>query len=335
MKINSYPLVSVIVPTYNGEKHIAQTLNSIINQDYENLEIILVDDASTDNTAKISKKILESSSRRFKFIERYKNGGQCAARNTGLKAAQGGYIILFDHDDLAEKNFVSSLLHEAEEKKADLVFCGIKHFHEDENYFEDEPVTLEEKFFDPEYYLKAWAEQKMKFWSVWNFIFKKDFINKINLYFNEQCKLGEDTEFVLKAIAAAKKISFIKKNLYIYVHHSGMTSMKYRKDRKIFESLSLSRYRSIRPVIRNFKDKKIRNYAVNFYVADSIVSSLSNCAKFKQPGDYERIKRSLNHKKVRELLFSTIKFLFRKPELFFKSLMLLYMPNLYYFLRKK
>ncbi|MBR1487117.1 MAG: glycosyltransferase family 2 protein, partial [Synergistaceae bacterium] len=324
-------LVSVIVPTYNGEKHLAATLESIINQDYENLEIVLVNDVSTDNSIEIAKKILNSSSRTFQIIERSKNGGQCAARNTGLKAARGDYIIFFDHDDRAEKNFVSSLLCEAENENADLIFCGIKHFYEAKNIFEDEPITLKEKFFNPEFYLKAWAEQEMKFWSVWNFIFRKSFIDKINLHFNEQCKLGEDTEFVLKAISAAEKISFVRENLYIYVHHENMTSVKYYRDKNVFESLALSRYRSIRPVIRRVNDKKVRNYAVNFYIADSVVDILTYRAKVR---DFKNFSSILKHKKIRELLFSTIKFLFKKPELFFKSLALLLMPRLYYFSRK-
>ena len=328
-------LVSVIVPTYNGEKRIAATLEAIINQDHGNLEIIVVDDVSTDNTANIAKEILNSSSRTFQFIKRSENGGQCAARNTGLKHANGDYVIFFDHDDLAEKNFVSGLLREIEDKNADLVFCGIKHYYESKDKFEAEPVTLKEKFLDPEYYLKAWAKREMKFWSVWNFIFRKSFVDAIKLSFNEHCKLGEDTEFVLKAIAMAKKVSFVNDMLYIYVHNSGMTSLRYAKDRKIFESLALSRYRSIRPVIRKVKDKTIRNYAVNFYVADSIVTLLTNCAKFKAIDDYQRMTRILRHKKIRELLFSTVKFIFHKPELFLKAFMLLHMPKLYYSLRKK
>ena len=176
---NHKPLVSVIVPVYNGEKHLAATLNSIINQDYENLEIIVVNDVSTDNSAEIAKKILNGSTRRFQFIERSQNGGQCASRNTGLKSATGDYVIFFDHDDLAEKNFVSNLCLEAEDKNADLVFCGIKHFIESENRFEDEPVTLKEKLVNPEDYLTAWATQEMHFCSVWNFIFRKSVVGDI------------------------------------------------------------------------------------------------------------------------------------------------------------
>ena len=325
------PLVSIIVPTYNGEKHLAATLESIINQDYENIEIIFVNDASTDNTLKIAENALKNSGRGYKIINHEKNSGVSAARNDGLDSADGEYVWFCDSDDRAEKNFVSSLYKRIEDKNADLVFCGIKDFYESENIFKEEPITLKEKSLNPEFYFKAWATQKIKFWSVWNFIFKKSFVDKINLHFNEQCKLGEDTEFVLKALAAADKISFVRENLYIYVHHENMTSVKYHHDKKIFESLALSRFRSIRPVIRRINDKTVRSYAVNFYIADSVIDKLTYRAKAK---DYKNYASIFKHKKVRELLFSTIKFLFKKPELFFKAFMLLYMPKLYYFSRK-
>ena len=103
------PLVSVIIPTYNGAERISKTLNSIIEQDYENIEIIVVDDVSTDNTAEVVKNILEKSGRKFQLIKRTVNGHQSASRNTGFNASNGKYVIFVDHDDLTEKNFVSSL----------------------------------------------------------------------------------------------------------------------------------------------------------------------------------------------------------------------------------
>ena len=128
--MNNFPLVSVIVPTFNGQDRIAKTLESIIAQDYENLEIILVNDVSTDNTVNVARDVLERSHRNFTIINRTKNGRQSASRNTGLDNATGKYVIFFDHDDLAEKNFVSDLLHEAESKNADIVFCDFEHYYE-------------------------------------------------------------------------------------------------------------------------------------------------------------------------------------------------------------
>ena len=107
-----------------------------------------------------------------------------------------------------------------------MVFCGIKNFFESENKFVNDPIKLKEKFIEAKYYLSAWSEEKIGFGSVWNFIFKKSFIDGKNLRFNETCKLGEDIEFILKAIAAASRMSFINGMYYIYVHHHKMTTVR-------------------------------------------------------------------------------------------------------------
>ena len=331
-------LVSIIIPTYNGEKHISKTLNSIIEQDYENIEIILADDVSSDNTVKISREILENSGKKFKIIERSKNGGQCAARNTGYKEASGKYVIFFDHDDMAEKNFVSLLCAEAENKNADVVFCGIKHFYENENKFEYEPVITKNNFLFPEDYLKGWISGKIYLWSVWNFIFKKTFLDEFNLCFHEGCRLGEDTELVLKALSSASRVSFVEKMLYIYFHWPEQTYEKYSiTSRKfdIFKHIMLSRFRAGRYIIRHTKNRRIKNYVLNFFIPDAFITYMTTAAKTNNHENYNRLVKSLKHKKIRELLLSTSKFIFRKPELFFKSLMLIYMPDFYYKLRNK
>ncbi|MHB0977643.1 MAG: glycosyltransferase family 2 protein [Candidatus Aquicultorales bacterium] len=90
------PLVSVIIPTYNGERYISETLKSVVEQTYPNLEIIVVDDASTDGTLEALKPFI----RQIKLVERKVNGGVAAARNTGIKASSGDIVALLDQDDL-------------------------------------------------------------------------------------------------------------------------------------------------------------------------------------------------------------------------------------------
>ena len=116
-------LISVIIPAYNAGKFIKSTLESVINQDYENIEIILVDDVCTDNTMKIAEDVLKNSGRKFKIIHHEVNKGTCTARNTGLKNASGKYLNFMDHDDLLRKNFLSSLYNAISNN--DFVFCGI------------------------------------------------------------------------------------------------------------------------------------------------------------------------------------------------------------------
>ena len=338
-KQNLKPLVSIIVPTYNGEKRIKATLESIINQDYENLEIIVVDDVSTDNTVQTARKILENSGRNFKLIERTVNGRQAAARNTGLDIAKGKYVIFFDHDDKAEKNFVSCLCEEAEAQNADFVFCGIRHEYELTGKSEYEYIVSSKNYFvTPDEYLTAWAENKISFWSVWNFIFNKNFLFENHIRFTESCYLGDDTEFVMKAFCVASKISFVRGTFYIYVHHMERSSIKFKsleQRLEMFSHIMLSRLRIGRCLYRNIDNARIRNYVLNFYIPDAIITDITKSIDDKNRERYERAVNKMKHRKIRDVLLSTSRFIFKKPELFFKALMLLYAPGFYYSIRRK
>ena len=333
------PLVSVIVPTYNGEKFITQTLESIINQDYENLEIIVVDDVSKDNTVEVAKKILENSGRNFQLVKRTVNGRQSAARNTGLKASNGEYVIFFDHDDLAEKNFVSSLLREAENKNADLVFCGIRLFYKNENRYKDDydPSAFNKILGIPENYLLTSLKKNLEFCTVWNFIFKKDFIKKNHLKFPEDCFIFEDTEFILKAIALSSRMSHVNGMLYNYVMHETQQtrSDKARSYYKNAVQEAMTLWRAGRCILKHTNDKFIKNYVLVYFFADKL---LKQCTRAAQAGDHEYYNlnvKHFQHKKIREIMLSTLKFIFKEPALCFKSLMILYFPNFYYKLRRK
>ncbi|MBQ7197578.1 MAG: glycosyltransferase family 2 protein [Synergistaceae bacterium] len=332
-------LISVIVPTYNGEKFIAQTLESIINQDYENLEILVVDDVSTDNTVSLARGILENSGRKFQIIQRTVNGHQSASRNTGLEASNGEYVIFFDHDDLAEKNFVSSLVREAEEKNADLVFCGFRYFYKNENRYENDLTLPEYPLGSPENYLRAWADKKINLWSVWNFIFRKNFIIENHLKFPEDIYIGEDVEFIHKAVSRSSNISHINKALYIHVYHASQQSKADLINRMNYKNLAqqyfLAYRRALCCIIKHTSDKFIRNYVISHCFAEQFVNQ---CTLAAQAGDrvfYDSKTKYFKHKKVRKIMLSTVKFIFKEPELFFKSLMIVYVPNLYYLMRKK
>lgn len=124
------PLISVIVPVYNVELYIDACLDSIKQQTYQNLEIIVVEDCSTDS----SKKMLEPhlSDQRIKLIQHAKNGGLSAARNTGIEAATGEYIMFVDSDDIVDLNLVQACLKGALDSAADVVLLSVKPFQDGE-----------------------------------------------------------------------------------------------------------------------------------------------------------------------------------------------------------
>lgn len=101
-------IVSIIVPVYNVEKFIFKTVNSILNQDYKNIEIILVDDGSPDNSARIIDELAKKDNR-IVCVHK-ENGGVSSARNAGLKIATGEYVTFIDGDDWVEPNYVSYLI---------------------------------------------------------------------------------------------------------------------------------------------------------------------------------------------------------------------------------
>ena len=307
------PLVSVIVPTYNGEKHLAVTLEAIINQDYENIEIIFVNDASTDNTLKIAEDILKNSGRVYKIINHEKNSGVSVSRNDGLDAARGEYIWFCDSDDLAEKIFVSSLVREAEDKNADFVFCGLKIYFKNENRFEAAGCIPEKPLGNSENYLRAWAKREIDFWSVCNCLFKKEFLKTNKLKFSEKLYVYEDGEFILKALALSSKISIIKEMLYIYIRHSELKATKIQEVLALAESFIPAKWRAGRCILKNTKDQYVKNYVFAYLIANGFIKLLTIYAK---SGDeykekyYAKLK-ILRHKKIRKLMFSTIKFFFK------------------------
>ena len=120
-------LVSIIIPVFNAEKTLERLMNSINNQSYKNLQIIFIDDGSTDNSAKI----IDNYSSLDKRIEYYlkKNGGVSSARNLGIDKACGDYICFIDSDDYYDSEFILKMLNEIN-LNYDLCFCGYKEINE-------------------------------------------------------------------------------------------------------------------------------------------------------------------------------------------------------------
>lgn len=128
--MNSKNLVSVIVPVYNAEHFIEKCIHSILNQSYKNIELILVNDGSTDNSVKICDSFAKIDNR-IKLIHQA-NSGPSVARNNGIYNAKGKYIQFIDADDYIEENMIETLVNEME-KGLDIVICGYKRIFKEEN----------------------------------------------------------------------------------------------------------------------------------------------------------------------------------------------------------
>ena len=200
--------ITVIVPVYNVEKYLSQCLENIIHQTYTNLEVICVNDGSTDN----SKNILVNYTKidkRIRIIEK-ENGGLSSARNVGIKAATGDYIHFIDSDDYIPLNYYEEMIKSLANTNADIVCAGF--------YFEKHP---NESIRFKDTYIYTNINDKLikifvyKHMYVWRYLIKTSFIKKNNLSFIEG-KYIEDVMFTIPAFTKANKIVVVPNIQYFY-----------------------------------------------------------------------------------------------------------------------
>lgn len=171
-------LISVIVPIYNVEKYLDKCIESIVNQTYKNLEIILVDDGSPDNCPEICDKWAEKDNR-IKVVHK-ENGGAGSARNAGLEASSGEWIGFVDGDDSIDEDFYEALLDKSNDGYYDVVACGFKYISKDETRLSDNYYNEEHVFTKDELLTEYFDFCKSQWVSFCNKIIKKNCLIILN-----------------------------------------------------------------------------------------------------------------------------------------------------------
>ena len=215
------PLISVIVPVYNREKYIEKCIRSITEQSYRNLEIIIVNDGSTDGSLKLLKDIAASDGR-LRVIEQ-KNGGPSKARNNGIREARGEWIYFMDSDDILEENALKEMTEDC--AISDLIVFGlIRHIcSENGEKKKQYPVSLPDAHIKSEEELKRYLEKVARdknrdvfFSYIWNKLIRTDVIRENSLQFNESLRLGEDFVFITEVLKRVKRVRVIERPYYHY-----------------------------------------------------------------------------------------------------------------------
>lgn len=205
--------LSIIVPIYNKAAYLEKSLNSILNQTYNDYEVILVDDGSIDGSPQICKEICEKDAR-FKYFHK-SNGGVASARNYGLECATGEYIGFVDPDDYIKEDMFLKLLEKAETNNADIVACGVLLFENGQLKELKNPSEEHMKPQEAATHLLSWDGEVSTY--LWNKIFRKKIVDGIR--FNENLKVGEDTPFIFQCLVNAKLYVHVNDYLYIYVNN--------------------------------------------------------------------------------------------------------------------
>ena len=218
--------VSIVVPVYNAEKYLQQCIDSIVIQSYKNVEIILVNDGSKDNSLNICKQNANKDSR-IKVISDI-NHGVSYARNQGIKNATGDYIVFIDSDDSVDKNYIYELVNATSEQDYDLIICGYTEIHIKNNK-KIEKIASKEVI---DKLTKDWKKDYKLltgfFITPWVKLYKLEIIKKYDIRFPENFKIAEDHMFNAKYLMHISSYNYINKPLYNYIHqdNSSLTAMK-------------------------------------------------------------------------------------------------------------
>ncbi len=200
--------MSVIIPALNAENYIQACLKSVSEQSYENIQIIVVDDGSTDDTYQMVKNYAEKDSRIVSLLKG--NGGVSSARNMGLSRADGKYIAFLDADDIMEPNTIDVLVTEIEKHRADWVSCQYSMLYEHGNHLDGYDFINGKRIFssDEDRYMFLVTEylNYMVGYEVWNKLYRTDIIRHNNLVFSERIKIGEDQAFNIKYLMHANNL---------------------------------------------------------------------------------------------------------------------------------
>ena len=261
--------ISIIIPNYNCEKYIIKCLDSVINQDYSNKEIIIIDDGSQDNSINIINDYIKIHNKENIILICQKNMNAAIARNEGLKNASGKYLIFLDSDDELEKNILSTSISHLKKEKSDLLIGNYTVINQNNKILrENKMFSKNVNYIDNEIYKKLVMISPVPS----NKIYNMDIIKKNNIYWGN-VRIGQDLNFYLKYLCHCKKVSVINTFLYKY--------------RIVENSISRSYDYRILDIVNSFKDTK-KHYKNNNMLScyDNYVQVLElknyNCQIWKQ-----------------------------------------------------
>lgn len=298
--------ISVVIPVYNVEKYLSECLDSVVNQTYKNLQIILVDDGSTDFSGKICDVYAEKDNRIT--VVHQKNAGAGAAKNTGLELIDGDYFSIIDSDDYIELDMYEKMVNSLEKYNADIVQCLFRNVFVNDSFDRkykikgNYPKVLTSKSFLKEY-LYDW-----KYAIFANKVFKSSLLKEIRFPVGRKI---DDEFFTYKLVCNAKKVVNIDNILYNYRMRKTSVMNENDTDRLIYDRIDcfIERYNYVSDIYPSLKKKyNLKLYDDLLYFKDSakdngkILSLINNFSRKKFNGFDKLYQKIMNNKLVFEEL---------------------------------
>lgn len=212
--LGNYPLVSIIIPAFNVEHYIQEAVESALNQDYNNIEIIIVNDGSTDNTSKICMR-LSSKDNRIRLVNK-KNGGAASARNLGIRESNGDFIMFLDGDDFYSPHAVSLAVSLIEKDKSDLVCFDFDTFNENGILPRPLPNSFPSKLSSSGIDCVRFIYQGFLGYFSWAFLYRSSVLKGSGISYPEDIHVLEDAFFLNRFLRHVANVSYLNECIYHY-----------------------------------------------------------------------------------------------------------------------
>ncbi len=225
------PIISIITPAYNLEGFLERALNSVISQTFPSLELVLVNDGSTDNTLQIATQILKESDIDYQILDQA-NMGVSQARNAGIRAARGEYLFFLDGDDYLEPDCLEKMHQALLEHHTQTVYTNYVKVTETRERLNIPSVELPETS-PAEYLIQLELSMAITF-SFCQLLYPRRVVEENNILFNPELSYGEDTDFALRVLAHLESVAYVPEELIYYVQRGTSSTRKNLLDRYDF-----------------------------------------------------------------------------------------------------
>lgn len=236
--MDKMPKISIIVPVYNAEKYLAPALDSVLDQSFTDIEVVCINDGSTDGSGEILERY-QKKDNRVKVIKQKNNGGS-AARNAGIKHSTGSYIMFLDSDDIYARGIIASAYDRAIETDADIVFYNFARFvGRPTNLARIDRTTpqVQRDVYTKENNRKRYFNDFAIL--TWNKLIRKSLLTDNKVYFDTSLSHDHDVDFSIRLMLAADTISYVDKTGYYYRldNAQSLTSTKYKDPTNVLRIL--------------------------------------------------------------------------------------------------
>lgn len=278
---NNEPLLSIVLPVYNSEKYVGKAIESILNQTFKDFELIIVNDASKDNSINICKKY-SYIDERIKIVDKKINEGLLLARASGINIAKGIYVGFVDSDDFIDKNYYKLLIEGAIETDADIIISGASSIVKNKKYIE-----TNSQYIDKFKAIKMMDEGIYFSFVQWDKIYKKDIIKRIIM---KKYRGAEDVFANIQAFFLANKIYYCPSMGYNYIIRSD--SLSHRK-----VSSEYLDFEYVYELLEKYRDTKIY-FIIEYVFCRELLILFVRMIKGKNSVEEIQVVKSILNKKL-------------------------------------